>query len=99
MKRPRQRTTHTRFQTALGMSAIRHDLDVYNAMHKRGLVERSADIVREHFVICGCGAQGCGFTSVVRRGDDAIDKMRAGKDPWRIDRRQTQPTQPTQPTA
>ncbi len=86
-KRSRQRTTHTKFQTGLGMRLIRHDMDIYNSALKRGLIERTDEIVREHFVICGCGAEGCGFISVIRRGDEgSMERLRAGLDPWRRER-------------
>ena len=82
-KSARQRTTHTKFQTAYGMASIRHDQEVLNSMRKRGLIENSDKIVRELFTICGCGAEGCGFTSFVRQGDDAVERMKSGKDPQR----------------
>lgn len=82
-KHKRQRSHHVYFQTARGMSEIRHTMEVYNSALKRGEIENADNIVREKFVICGCGAEGCGFVSVVRKTDESSQqRLKDGKDPW-----------------
>lgn len=42
------------------INAARHEQEVLNSMIKRGEVD-PATFVRTHYVVCGCGAEGCGF--------------------------------------
>jgi hypothetical protein len=82
-RRPKQNTTHDKFQTLRGMGVMRHDMDVFNARLRRGEIENADDIVRTQYIICGCGAEGCGFHSVLRRHDENARVMREeGLDPW-----------------
>jgi hypothetical protein len=48
-------------------------MDIYNSALKRGEIENADSIVREHFVICGCGAEGCGFVSVISKDDKSVE--------------------------
>lgn len=83
-KQKRQRSHHVYFQTPRGMSEIRHTMEVYNSARKRGEIENADHIVRENFVICGCGAEGCGFVSVIRDTDEKAQQyIKDGRDPWR----------------
>lgn len=82
-KKKRQRTTHTKFQTQLGMSIIRRDEAIVNSLIKRGVWVRPDDVVREQHIICGCGAEGCIFVSVIREGESGQQMMKDGKDPYR----------------
>jgi hypothetical protein len=82
-KQKRQRTNYVYFQTQRGTSEIRHSMDIYNSALKRGEIKNADSIVREHFVICGCGAEGCGFVSVIRKDDKSVECLKEGKDPWR----------------
>lgn len=42
------------------INAARHEQEVFNSMIKRGEVDPTT-FVRTHYVVCGCGAEGCGF--------------------------------------
>lgn len=46
------------------VSAIRSQ-NILNSMMKRGEVDLSG-IRRTHYVVCGCGEEGCGFISLTR---------------------------------
>ncbi len=41
------------------ISAAKHAQEVYNSMLKRGEIRSPERIVREHLIVCGCGAKGC----------------------------------------
>ena len=42
------------------INMARHEQEIWNSMVKRGMIKMS-DHVRTHYVVCGCGAEGCGF--------------------------------------
>ena len=54
------------------LSAARHEQEVWNSMLNRGLIDPSK-FVRTHYVVCGCGAAGCGFVSQWMKGSRVID--------------------------
>lgn len=49
-----------KFMSPKDLSAARHEQEVWNSMLKRGLIDPSR-FVRTHYVVCGCGREGCGF--------------------------------------
>jgi len=55
-----------RFLTGRDMASAKHEEEVYNSMKNRGEVKDADKIVREHHVVCGCGASGCIFISAKR---------------------------------
>ncbi len=59
--------------TPKDLVAARHEQEVWNSMVKRGMIKLS-DHVRTQYVVCGCGAEGCGFITRWMK-----------KDPWNID--------------
>ena len=44
------------------ISMARHEQEVWNSMVKRGEID-VGKFVRTLYVVCGCGAEGCGFIS------------------------------------
>jgi hypothetical protein len=42
------------------LSAAKYEQEIWDSMLKRGLIDPSK-FVRTHYVVCGCGAEGCGF--------------------------------------
>jgi len=42
------------------VNMARHEQEVWNSMLNRGLIDPSK-FVRTQYVVCGCGAEGCGF--------------------------------------
>ena len=55
------------------MSNARHEMDVHNALKKRGELDKQNQIVKELHVVCGCGAPGCIFICSVR--DENKEKL------------------------
>lgn len=59
-----------RFLSPKDMSAAKHEMEVYNSLHKRGMIRSPDKIVREMHVVCGCGVEGCLFISAQRDESD-----------------------------
>lgn len=49
-----------KYLTQKEINIARHEQEVWNSQLKRGLIDPS-QFVRTHYVVCGCGAEGCGF--------------------------------------
>lgn len=49
------------------IAEARRNIEIFNSMLKRGAVREQENIVREHYVVCGCGAPGCGFIRCDRK--------------------------------
>ncbi len=49
-----------KYLTQKEINIARHEQEVWNSRLKRGLIDPS-QFVRTHYVVCGCGAEGCGF--------------------------------------
>ena len=54
--------------TPKDISAARFDQEVVNSRIKRGEIDPN-DHVREQYVVCGCGVEGCGFTARWMKSD------------------------------
>ena len=48
--------------TPKDISAARFDQEVFNSRIKRGEIDPDS-FVRTAYVVCGCGVEGCGFTT------------------------------------
>ena len=46
--------------TKRDLHEARREQEIWNSMLKRGLIDPSK-FVRTAYVVCGCGAEGCGF--------------------------------------
>lgn len=55
-----------RYLSQRDMSAARYDTEVFNSRLKRGEIEDADKIVETRHIVCGCGAEGCIFTCIVR---------------------------------
>jgi len=55
-----------RFLSNKDMIAAKRKHEIFNSMLKRGEVRAADKIVREHHVVCGCGAEGCMFIHATR---------------------------------
>jgi len=42
--------------------------NVYNSLVKRGDIDVK-EVLRTQYVVCGCGEEGCGFISQVKKND------------------------------
>ena len=62
-----------KYLTPRDMAAAVREHEIFNSMVKRGMIKLS-ESVRTHYVVCGCGAEGCGFITRWMK-----------KDPWHID--------------
>lgn len=49
-----------KFMSKLDIHEARREQEIWNSMLKRGLIDPSK-FVRTAYVVCGCGAPGCGF--------------------------------------
>lgn len=49
-----------KFMSPKDLSAAKYDQEVWNSMLNRGEIDPSK-FVRTHYVVCGCGVEGCGF--------------------------------------
>lgn len=49
-----------KFMTKRDLHEARREQEIWNSMLKRGLIDPS-EFVRTAYVVCGCGAEGCGF--------------------------------------
>ena len=49
-----------KYLTLKEINIAKHEQEVWNSMLKRGLIDPSK-FVRTAYVVCGCGAEGCGF--------------------------------------
>lgn len=45
----------------IDLSAAKHAQETFNSMLKRGEIRDPDKIVKEHLIICCCGAEGCLF--------------------------------------
>lgn len=52
--------------TPKDISAARFEQEVWNSMVKRGEIDPTLG-VREQYVVCGCGVEGCGFISRLKK--------------------------------
>ncbi len=55
------------------ISAARREQEMWNSMVKRGEIDPTK-AVREQYVVCGCGVEGCGFITRWMKTD-----------PWNVD--------------
>ena len=62
-----------RRMTGKDLAAAKFEQEVWNSMVKRGEIDESLG-VRTHYVVCGCGVEGCGFITRWLKTD-----------PWNID--------------
>lgn len=51
-----------KYLTQKEVNIARHEQEVWNSMLNRGLIDPSK-FVRTGYVVCGCGAEGCGFVT------------------------------------
>ncbi len=49
-----------KYLTQKEVNIARHEQEIWNSMLKRGLIDPTT-FVRTGYVVCGCGAEGCGF--------------------------------------
>ena len=56
-----------KFLSRVDLAAAKREMEIFNSMLKRGDVRYPDDILRERYVVCGCGAPGCGFISCDRK--------------------------------
>ena len=49
-----------KFLSPKDLSAAKYEQEIWNSMLKRGLIDPTK-FVRTGYVVCGCGAEGCGF--------------------------------------
>ena len=56
-----------KFLSRVDLAAAKRKMEIFNSMLKRGDVRYPDDILREHYVVCGCGAPGCGFITCDRK--------------------------------
>lgn len=56
-----------RFFSKRDMFKATDSMEIFNSALKRGKIKKSEDILRLHHVLCGCGAEGCIFISVMRK--------------------------------
>jgi len=56
-----------KFLSRVDLAAAKRELEIFNSMKKRGEVREPENILREHYVVCGCGAPGCGFIHCDRK--------------------------------
>lgn len=57
-----------KYLTLKEVNIARHEQEVWNSMLKRGLIDPSK-FVRTQYVVCGCGAEGCGFIARWMKSD------------------------------
>lgn len=55
-----------KFLSQKEINMARHEQEIWNSMLKRGLIDPS-QFVRTGYVVCGCGAEGCGFITQWRK--------------------------------
>ena len=60
------------------VNIARHEQEIFNSRVNRGVIDPTK-FVRTQYVVCGCGAEGCGF--ITRWMKD---------DPWNVDLEQQQ---------
>ena len=60
------------------INIARHEQEIFNSRVNRGVIDPTK-FVRTQYVVCGCGAEGCGF--ITRWMKD---------DPWNVDLEQQQ---------
>jgi len=49
-----------KFLSLKEINIARYEQEVWNSMVNRGDID-TTKFVRTHYVVCGCGAEGCGF--------------------------------------
>jgi hypothetical protein len=55
------------------IAIAKHEQEVFNSKVKRGEINPTT-YVRTHYVVCGCGAEGCGFiTRWMKNQSNVID--------------------------
>jgi hypothetical protein len=54
--------------TPKDLSAAKFEQEIFNSRIKRGDIDTNT-YVREHYVVCGCGVEGCGFMARWRKSD------------------------------
>ena len=70
-----------KFLSRVDLAAAKREMEIFNSMLKRGDVRNPDDILREHYVVCGCGAPGCGFISCDRNKKNCRNSFKT-KDFW-----------------
>lgn len=66
-KSPKQRSHHCKFQTPIGMAAVRFDIEVRNSQIKRGEIQDLKSTTRYW---CGCGYPGCNLLVNLKRDNN-----------------------------
>ena len=62
-----------RFLSKLDIHEARREQEIVNSMIKRGEIDTTKS-VRTHYVVCGCGVEGCGFiTRWLKTHSDVVD--------------------------
>ena len=62
-----------RFLSKLDIHEARREQEIVNSMIKRGEIDPTRS-VREQYVVCGCGVEGCGFiTRWLKTHNDVVD--------------------------
>jgi hypothetical protein len=49
-----------KFMSSLDLHEARREFEIFNSRVKRGEIDPD-EYVREQYVVCGCGVEGCGF--------------------------------------
>ena len=60
------------------VNIARHEQEIFNSRVNRGVIDPTK-FVRTQYVVCGCGAEGCGFITRWMKSD-----------PWNVDLEQQQ---------
>lgn len=58
-----------RWLTSKDLSAAVRAQNIFNSRVKRGEIDME-DIASTRYVVCGCGEEGCGFMSILRRNQN-----------------------------
>lgn len=56
-----------RYLSPKAIAAAKREMEIFNSMLKRGEIREPENILREHYIVCGCGAEGCGFIFCTRK--------------------------------
>lgn len=54
--------------TLKAISAARFKQEIFNSRIKRGEIDPNT-YVREQYIVCGCGVEGCGFMTLWKKSD------------------------------
>jgi hypothetical protein len=56
-----------KFLNPIGVSAAKHEMEVFNSKLARGEIKNPEEIVRLHHIKCGCGSPTCIFIHAQRK--------------------------------